>query len=121
MTKFAPIGVLLLIALVAATVMAEPPGDKPELARFTCQFRKKDDTFEVAGTPGREMFRIRSASGIGWATITRRAGMWPETVSIRFVGMGNLESFGATIGKTSIGGTLRTAKDTVYYDKDGKL
>jgi hypothetical protein len=67
------------------------------------------------------MFRIRSASGIGWATITRRAGMWPETVSIRFVGMANLESFGATIGKTPIGGTLRTAKDTVYYDKDGKL
>jgi hypothetical protein len=110
---------LALLALAGAAGAAQP-GDKPELAKFTCEFRKKDDTFEVAGTPGREVFRIRSATGIGSATITRRAGMWPETVTIRFVGMRYLESFSATVGKVQLGGSERAAKEPIYFDKDGK-
>src|SRR4051794_29329745 len=65
------------------------------LGRFSCLFRKNEDAFQVvAPKPGAESFRIRSASGIGDATITCREGTWPESVSVLFAGMQYLESFG---------------------------
>jgi hypothetical protein len=80
-------GIVLLCVLPAAA-------DPPELPRFTCEFRKKDDTFQVvAPKPGAESFRIRSASGIGNATIACREGMWPDTISVLFVEMRYLEHF----------------------------
>src|SRR4051812_5571552 len=98
---------LLCQTVTAGAALAR--GDKPEQAKFTCEFRKKEDAFEVAGADGKEQFRIRSKSGIGSATITRRAGTWPETVAIRFVRMQYLESFSVRIGKAELAGTEGTA------------
>ena len=111
------------LALLCQTVVAGAAlsrGEKPEQAKFTCAFRKKEDTFEVAGTPGKEVFRIQSKSGIGSATIARRAGMWPETITIRFVRMKYLEQFSAGIGSVKLGGDYHSAKEALYFDKDGK-
>src|SRR5438552_817406 len=108
---------LALLCQTVAVGVSLARDEKTEQPRFTCEFRKKEDTFEITGKPGAEVFRIRSVSGIGTATITRRDGMWPETITIRFVRMQYLESFGAMVGKTAISGTHRSASDTIYFDK----
>src|SRR6516225_6857219 len=111
-TLLAAVGIILVGSQVSATA-PEPA----EATRFVCQLTKKDDTFQVvAPKPGAEVFRIRSASGIGGATITCREGQWPETVTVVFVGMNKLEQL--TIegnGLTLKGRIANDNKPAVFY------
>ena len=107
-------GMLVFVFLLLAM---EAAGDPPKLARFACDLRKTDDTFEVVTPkPGAEVFRIRSASGIGGAKITCREGKWPETITIVFGGMCSLEGFGmAGNGVTAQGRLGFDHKPQVFY------
>jgi hypothetical protein len=113
---------ILLTVAVCGLVLADvPESAKPqaEFARFTAELRKKDDTFSVEAKGDSPAFRIRSQSGIGSGKITRREGKWPATVTVRFEKMQMLESFVAKIGKAEISGTLKSANQPLYFDKDG--
>ena len=87
------------------------------MPRFTCELRKKEDTFQVMTTKTTgEVFQIRSASGIGGATITCSEGMWPETIRIVFSGMQNLEHFKTEGNGIALEGFhRRDLKEAVYH------
>jgi hypothetical protein len=87
------------------------------MERFTCELRKKEDTFQVVTPkPGAESFRIRSASGIGKASITCREGMWPEPITILFAGMSNLEGLSVEGNGVKLQGRLgHDLKPTVFH------
>ena len=93
-------------------VLLTVPTPPAEMPRFTCEFRKKEDTFQVvAPKPGAETFRIRSVSGIGNGTITCRERAWPETITILFAGMKYLESFGMEGNGVALSGNLQRDKN----------
>jgi hypothetical protein len=112
-----------LVLSVLYVVPMAAAADPPEAARFTCEFRKKEDTFQVvAPKPGAESFRIRSVSGIGGATMTCREGMWPESITVLFAGMRTLERFSITGNGVTLGGQLghMVKRASFHFDAKGE-
>ncbi|HEV3255248.1 MAG TPA: hypothetical protein VG013_00075 [Gemmataceae bacterium] len=67
------------------------------------------------------VFRITRKGGIGSAMINLRQGRWPERLSVRFIGFGNLTSFSADNGKVALRGgvSVEEKKYVCLYDQDG--
>jgi len=109
-----------LMALVTAvsSLGEDPPAKQP---RFTCEFRKKDDSFKiVTPKPGEEVFNIKSASGIGNAVITCREGKWPATITVLFVGMTNLEQLNIEGNGVRLPGRLVRGGNQSFFDFNEK-
>src|SRR5262249_53181107 len=97
------VGGIVLLGVVPTSASAGPI----EMSRFACEFRCKQDSFRVvAARPGAEVFRIRSFYGIGSGTITCHEGVWPESISILFVGVAGMEAFEIEGNGVALSGSL---------------
>jgi hypothetical protein len=106
------VGGIVLLGVVPPSASAGPI----EMSRFTCEFRGKQDSFRVvAARPGAEVFRIRSVYGINGATITCHEGVWPESISIHFVGLRGLESFDIEGNGVVLGASLAPGVNPSVY------
>lgn len=79
---------LMLVSTVCGFVMA----DEPSEPSFEITLRGRDDTATIVEKTDRVVFRIRSSTGIGGASITRRGKAWPARVVVR-LHVNGLESF----------------------------
>lgn len=82
------LSMLMLVSTVCGVVMA----DEPTEPAFGITFRGRGDTATILEKTDRVVFHIRSSTGIGGATITRRGPAWPASVVVR-LHVNGLESF----------------------------
>jgi hypothetical protein len=108
----------LLAALLAFAAVAD---DNAE-SKYACKLTKKDDACKIAADKEGVVFRVRSGSGIGGATLTGDDGKWPARVAVQLADFKALEQVTASDGRVKLEGFLKRgdAKTTWKFDKAGK-
>ncbi len=101
--------VLMVAAHSAASVFAAEP--------FKISTKKTDDSLEVVADKDKALFTLKSATGIGEATIERTIDKWPDSIKLRLHLLA-LESFSVTNGKDSLQASVSQGMIRVW--KNGK-
>lgn len=106
----------LLLGMTAVLTAAE--GDQP---RFKITTRKQNDTMEVRADKDKNLFIVKSPSGISQAVIERQDGAWPKVVVLR-LHLKGLENFRVSNGKVRLDAavSIQEGKPKVRMWKDGK-
>jgi hypothetical protein len=114
----------ICLAMAVSVLLAQWPAlaaDGPA-SDLDITLRKPADR-AAASTDGQaKILTVTSPSGIGGATITPKAGKWPETVTIR-LRLGGLESLTVSNGKATLSTSVSShgdGKAEVHLTESGK-
>ena len=109
--------ILFLAALVAVGHIAQAAAQAPkasEPAALEIKCRKNDDAIKVSRDGGKTLLSVTSKSGIGGASVERKAEHWPQELVLR-LHLRGLESL------TISGGDLRLAASVLSHSGNARL
>jgi hypothetical protein len=119
--------VILLLLAPIAPALGQEPEKKPKVVEpaFDFKFRKPADSIAVVKQAKRTLLVVTSASGIGDATITLKAGQWPDDIAVRFQygkdkGFDNLEQIEITTDRVHARGSKKLSEKFPFVFLDAK-